>query len=60
MFSRVPKEQLAAVQEQVELFRQGRAALAKELPDVAHRYFPYGSDTKSAPAALPAKKKGRR
>ena len=62
MFSRVPKEQLAAVQEQVELFRQGRAALAQELPEVAHRYFPYGSDPKPgpAPAAPPAKKKRQR
>ena len=60
MFSRVPKEQLAAVQEQLELFRQGRAALAQQLPAVAHQYFPYGGDPKPGPAVPPVKKKGRR
>lgn len=60
MFARVPREQLAAVQEQVELFRQGRAALARELPEVAHQYFPYASDPKPAPTAPSVKKKWHR
>jgi len=62
MFARVPQERLAAAQEQVALFQQGRAALAQELPEAAHRYFPYPSDPKPGPAsaAPPTKKKGRR
>jgi len=52
-FSRVPREELeqvqaalTQVQSEVQLFRQYRATLAKERPEVAYKYFPYAGDPK--------------
>lgn len=68
MFSRVPQEELVQAQaettqaqtkakrmtEEVQLYRQFRAALAKDRPEIAYKYFPYPTDPK------PAKKDNKR
>ncbi len=56
-FSRVPKEELEKVQAElaqsqavVQQFKELRATLAKERPEMAYKYFPYNGDPKPAPA----------
>jgi len=60
-FSRVPKEELARVQAELvqaqnvaQRFRECRATLAKDSPELAHHYFPYVDDPK------PVKKETKR
>jgi len=55
-FSRVPKAELEQVQAElaqaqgtVQRFQELRAALAKERPELAYKYFPYTNDPKPAP-----------
>lgn len=52
-FSRVPKEELEKVQAElaqargaVRRFQECRAALAKDRPELAYKYFPYSNDPK--------------
>ncbi|WP_147320855.1 hypothetical protein [Hymenobacter lapidiphilus] len=68
MFSRVPQQELAQAQaqttqaqtkatrmtEEVQKYQQFRAALAKDRPEIAYKYFPYPTDPK------PAKKENKR
>jgi hypothetical protein len=56
-FSRVPKAELEQVQAElaqarstVQRFRELRATLAQERPELAYKYFPYNGDPKPAPA----------
>jgi hypothetical protein len=62
MFSRVPQQELVQAQaqttqaqaqatrmtEEVQKYRQLRAALAKDRPEIAYKYFPYPTDPKPA------------
>lgn len=66
-FSRVPKEDLEQVQAEltqarnnVALFRQFRATLLKEHPEMAYKYFPYIGDPKPVAPVVKEKKRAKR